>query len=102
MAPEYNKIEQYGLIGNLETCALVGRDGSLDWCCFPHLESLSVFAAIVDIDQGGHLHLRSCFDHARVVPAIHTQHLLYECAIVDDPPAFTAEVDQMMPERKGD
>jgi GH15 family glucan-1,4-alpha-glucosidase len=46
-------IEDYGIIGNLETCPLVGRDGSIDWCCFPHIESSSVFAAILDNKEGG-------------------------------------------------
>lgn len=58
MAQDYKRLEEYGLIGNLETCALIGRDGSLDWCCFPHLESPSVFAALLDINRGGHFHLR--------------------------------------------
>ena len=58
MATEYKRLEEYGLIGNLATCALVGRDGSIDWCCFPHLESPSVFAAILDSDQGGHFYVR--------------------------------------------
>ncbi len=49
----YKPISDYGLIGNLETCALVGSDGSIDWCCFPHLESPSVFAAILDDRIGG-------------------------------------------------
>lgn len=49
----YKNIEQYGLIGNLETCALVGDDGSVDWLCTPHLESPSVFAAILDHEKGG-------------------------------------------------
>jgi len=49
----YKKIEDYGLIGNLETCALVGNDGSIDWMCVPHLESPSVFASILDSEKGG-------------------------------------------------
>jgi len=58
METQYKRLEEYGLIGNLATCALVGRDGSIDWCCFPHLESPSVFAAILDIRKGGHFHIR--------------------------------------------
>ncbi len=49
----YKKIEQYGLIGNLETCALVSDDGSIDWLCTPHLASPSVFASILDYEKGG-------------------------------------------------
>ncbi len=50
----YKDIEDYGIIGNLETCALMGRDGSLDWLCLPYMESPSVFAAILDTEKGGH------------------------------------------------
>ncbi len=51
---DFKKLEHYGIIGNLDTCALVGKDGSIDWCCFPHIESPSIFAGILDIDKGGH------------------------------------------------
>jgi GH15 family glucan-1,4-alpha-glucosidase len=54
----YKKLEDYGLIGNLSTCALVGNDGSIDWCCFPHIESPSLFAALLDADKGGHFSIR--------------------------------------------
>lgn len=49
----YKDIEDYGIIGNLETCALVGNDGSIDWLCFPYIESPSVFASILDYKNGG-------------------------------------------------
>ncbi len=54
----YKWLEEHGIIGNLDTCALVGNDGSIDWCCFPHIESPSVFAAILDINKGGHFSIR--------------------------------------------
>lgn len=53
MQNDYKDIEDYGIIGNLETCALVGDDGSIDWLCFPYLESPSIFAAILDNQRGG-------------------------------------------------
>ena len=54
----YVPIERYGLIGDLGTCALVSDEGSVDWCCFPHLESASAFAAILDDERGGRFAVR--------------------------------------------
>ena len=49
----YKPINDYGLIGDMSSAALVGSDGSIDWCCFPRFDSPSVFAAILDDGKGG-------------------------------------------------
>ncbi len=49
----YLPIEEYGLIGNMRTSALVGVNGSIDWFCFPHFDSPSVFGGILDDRKGG-------------------------------------------------
>jgi pentatricopeptide repeat protein len=49
----YQPIENYGIIGDLHSVALVGLDGSIDWLCLPHFDSPSVFAAILDDEKGG-------------------------------------------------
>jgi GH15 family glucan-1,4-alpha-glucosidase len=50
----YRPIEDYGIIGNMHTVALVGMNGSIDWFCFPNFDSSSVFGAILDDQNGGH------------------------------------------------
>ena len=55
---EYTPIAGYGLVGDGVSCALVSRDGSIDWFPAPHLESAGVFAAILDADRGGSFSIR--------------------------------------------
>ena len=50
----YPSIGDYGLIGDMHSCALVSRAGSVDWCCFPRFDSPSVFGRILDWQRGGH------------------------------------------------
>jgi len=49
----YRPIEDYGLIGNRHTAALVNSAGSIDWLCWPRFDSPSLFAAILDPERGG-------------------------------------------------
>jgi GH15 family glucan-1,4-alpha-glucosidase len=65
----YQPIENYGIIGNLRTVALVGMNGSIDWLCMPHFDSPSVFAAILDDQKGGRFQIAPSSDHFR-----HKQH----------------------------
>ncbi|HET7637520.1 MAG TPA: trehalase-like domain-containing protein, partial [Ktedonobacteraceae bacterium] len=53
----YLPIEAYGMIGDLTTVALVGKNGSIDWCCLPDFDSPSIFAALLDADKGGSFRL---------------------------------------------
>ena len=61
----YQPIENYGLIGNMRTTALVGMNGSIDWLCFPHFDSPSIFAAILDDGKGGQFSIDPIPNHVR-------------------------------------
>ncbi len=50
-------IEDYGIIGDTQTCALVGRDGSIDWCCLPRFDSGALFSALLGDSTAGYWRL---------------------------------------------
>src|SRR5882672_8748582 len=66
-AYDYQPIEDYGVIGDLHTVALVGLNGSIDWCCMPHFDSPSVFGAMLDKEKGGRWQITTR------QPAVHKQ-----------------------------
>jgi len=61
----YLPIENHGVIGNLNTVALVGMDGCIDFLCFPYFDSPSIFASLLDSKQGGRFKLAPVLEEAR-------------------------------------
>ena len=54
----YPNISEHGLIGDLQTCALVTSDGTVDFFCCPRFDSPSVFASLLDAEKGGFFSIR--------------------------------------------
>ncbi|MFH8930133.1 glycoside hydrolase family 15 protein [Streptomyces pristinaespiralis] len=54
---DYPPIADHGLVGDLQTAALIAADGTVDWWCTPRFDSPSVFASLLDSDRGGHCRL---------------------------------------------
>ncbi len=48
-----SKIEDYGLIGNMETAAIVSRSGAIDWLCAPYFDSDACFLALLGYESTG-------------------------------------------------
>jgi GH15 family glucan-1,4-alpha-glucosidase len=61
----YQPIENYGIIGNMRTVALVGMNGSMDWYCHPQFDSPSIFGAILDDEKGGRFQISADSDGVR-------------------------------------
>jgi GH15 family glucan-1,4-alpha-glucosidase len=74
-------IGDYALIGDCETAALVGRDGSIDWLCWPRFDSAACFAALVGSNDNGRWSLAATDPHARVSRRYRKHTLILETSI---------------------
>ena len=62
----FQPIENYGVIGNMQSIALVGMSGSIDFLCYPDFDSPTVFAALLDDQKGGQFEIRPQLSKMRV------------------------------------
>src|ERR1700676_4781017 len=62
----FQPIENYAVIGNMQSIALVGMDGSIDFLCYRDFDSPSVFAALLDDERGGRFQIHPQLTNTRV------------------------------------
>ena len=78
----YPSINDYALIGDCRGAGLVSRDGSLDWLCLPRFDSPSIFAALLDINEGGRFCIRPTGKYQcerRYIPETNVLETIFRC-----------------------
>jgi GH15 family glucan-1,4-alpha-glucosidase len=94
------RIEDYALIGDCETAGLVGRNGSIDWLCWPRFDSGAVFAALLGNEDNGYWKIATTSPGARVARRYRENTLILETDIETEGGAATL-IDFMPLQREG-
>ena len=90
----YPPIGDYAVIGDCRSAALVSRDGSLDWLCWPRFDSPSLFAALLDAERGGRFRIRPAGafrSERRYLPETNVLETIFHC------PSGTLALRDLMP-----
>jgi carbohydrate kinase (thermoresistant glucokinase family) len=87
-------VEDYGLIGDCRTAALVGRNGSIDWLCWPRFDSNALFAALLGTSEHGRWRISPADPKPRVSRAYHDDTLVLE-TVFDTADGRVALIDFM-------
>ncbi|WP_245703016.1 glycoside hydrolase family 15 protein [Streptomyces lushanensis] len=98
------RIEDYALIGDMQTAALVCRDGTVDWLCLPRFDSHAVFAALLGTDEHGFWRLGPAHPAGSVPPRAARRRYRGDSLILEsewDTPRGTVRVTDFMPPRDG-
>jgi GH15 family glucan-1,4-alpha-glucosidase len=95
-----SRIEDYALIGDLRTAALVGRDGSIDWLCWPHFDSQACFAALLGEPKNGRARIAPKDKRARVTRRYRSDTLILETRF--ETADGVATLIDFMPPRSGE
>ena len=94
-----SKIEDYALVGDCETGALIGRDGSVDWLCWPRFDGGACFAALLGTSENGRWLIGAVDQSARVTRRYRDRTLILETDIQTASSAATV-IDFMPPRGK--
>ncbi|MBP0461119.1 glycoside hydrolase family 15 protein [Streptomyces montanisoli] len=98
------RIEDYALIGDMQTAALVCRDGTVDWLCLPRFDSHAVFASLLGTDEHGFWRLGPSFPAETAPPNADRRRYAGDSLVLEsewDTPRGTVRVTDFMPPRDG-
>ncbi|GGK28910.1 glucoamylase [Streptomyces camponoticapitis] len=98
------RIEDYALIGDMQTAALVCQDGTVDWLCLPRFDSHAVFAALLGTDEHGFWRLGPASPAGAEPPRADRRRYVGDSLILEsewDTPRGTVRVTDFMPPRDG-
>ncbi|WSR65188.1 glycoside hydrolase family 15 protein [Streptomyces sp. NBC_01198] len=98
------RIEDYALIGDMQTAALVCRDGTVDWLCLPRFDSPAVFAGLLGTEQHGFWRLGPAHRGSEGPPAATRRRYRGDSLVLEsewDTPRGTVRVIDFMPPRDG-
>ncbi|MFJ6854686.1 glycoside hydrolase family 15 protein [Streptomyces sp. NPDC091271] len=98
------RIEDYALIGDMQTAALVCRDGTADWLCLPRFDSHAIFAGLLGTEENGFWRLGPARPEGAEPPAADRRRYRGDSLILEsewDTPRGTVRVTDFMPPRDG-
>ncbi|MEU6929799.1 glycoside hydrolase family 15 protein [Streptomyces sp. NPDC046385] len=98
------RIEDYALIGDMQTAALVCRDGSVDWLCLPRFDSHAVFAALLGTEEHGFWRVGPAGPEGSPAPHADRRRYVGDSLVLEsewDTPRGTVRVTDFMPPRDG-
>ncbi|MEU8705844.1 glycoside hydrolase family 15 protein [Streptomyces sp. NPDC048565] len=98
------RIEDYALIGDMQTAALVCRDGTADWLCLPRFDSHAIFAGLLGTEENGFWRLGPAHPEGTEPPAADRRRYRGDSLILEsewDTPRGTVRVTDFMPPRDG-
>ncbi|MFE1408496.1 glycoside hydrolase family 15 protein [Streptomyces sp. NPDC058770] len=98
------RIEDYALIGDMQTAALVCRDGTVDWLCLPRFDSHAVFAGLLGTEEHGFWRLGPAWEDEEQPPSAARRRYRGDSLVLEsewDTPRGTVRVTDFMPPRDG-
>nr|WP_277348007.1 glycoside hydrolase family 15 protein [Streptomyces sp. HNM0574] len=97
------RIEDYALIGDMQTAALVSRDGAVDWLCLPRFDSHAIFASLLGTEEHGFWRMGPAHGERDVPPAATRRRYRGDSLVLEsewDTPRGTIRVIDFMPPRE--